>query len=97
MKLYALTPLLIASALPTSGFAQVLRQPMAPSSRDVLRAGDWYQNRARADGYNRTSSNGTSQECLIQRKTGRTVCLHRSEWQEVASGKRDWNGKRIQN
>jgi hypothetical protein len=97
MRRYALMPLLVAIAVPTAGSAQALRQNVTPSSRDVQRGGDWYQANMRSHSNKNISSDGSSRECLIQRKTGRTVCLHRREWQEVASGKRDWNGKRVQN
>lgn len=97
MKRYLLMPLLVAGAMPSVSPAQIQRQPVYPSSREIQRAGDWYQSRTRNDSYNRISSKSPGRECLIQRKTSRMICLYRSEWEEVASGKRDWNGKRLRN
>lgn len=93
MKLCALTTLLAVAGLPASSFAQLQPQTAPPTTQALLRGGDWYQGRTRADGNDRFAEN--SRQCLRHRKTGRTVCLYRSEWEEVASGKRNWNGKRL--
>lgn len=95
MKWYALMPLLMVIAMPATGLAQVQRENLVRSPQAILRAGDRYQNQARRYNYNRIARDGTSRECLEHRKTGRIVCLHRSEWEDVAKGRRDWNGKRL--
>jgi hypothetical protein len=94
MKRFALMPLLMVSAMPTTSLAQVRGQNMVRSPQAILRDGDGYLNQARNFNYDRIAR-GASRECLEHRKTGRTVCLYRSEWEDVAKGRRDWNGKRL--
>lgn len=92
MKQYILIPLLIVGALPTMAFAQGQRPPS--SAQTVFRAGLAYQTSLRTPFIDReTRREEPATECLVNQTTGLTVCLRRSEWEEVAAGKRDGNGR----
>lgn len=93
MKRSSMIFLLFVSGIPTAGLGQVQRQNLPPSSQSLLRAGDGYQNRTRTDGNDWHLRDENFRECLKHRKTGRLVCLTRHEWEDVASGKRDYDGK----